>query len=186
MNIHYITGNQSKFDNAKKYLESYDISITQTKLDLQEIQSETGSEIALIKVREAYEQVGEPVFVNDASWSIPALNGFPGPFMKYITKWLSNEDILGLMRTKQDRTIILIDVIAYKDADQEKLFVVESKGCLLEVPQGATNGPEITRIISLSEDRHSLAQIRSEGFTEKEKMAWSNFATWLKARRTHS
>lgn len=180
MKLHYITGNQSKFDNAREYLSELGINITQRKLNLQEIQSEDGSDIALTKARQAYNQIKEPVFVNDASWSIPALNGFPGPFMKYISKWLSNADILTLMSLKKDRTIYLIDVIAYKDTDHEKVFLVKTKGSILPIPEGDSNGPEVTKIISLSDDGKSLASVRSQGFTDQEKSSWSAFADWLR------
>jgi non-canonical purine NTP pyrophosphatase (RdgB/HAM1 family) len=183
MAIHYITGNQSKFDNASQFLQQYAITIVQEKLKLHEIQSENGTDIALTKVREASDQIREPVFVNDASWSIPALNGFPGPFMKYISKWLTNDDILALMHSKEDRSIILVDVIAYKDAEKEKVFVFETPGILLEEPMGETNGPEITKIISLSDNGSSLAAVRSSGFTESEKQSWSKFAVWLKGNK---
>lgn len=182
MAIHYVTGNQSKFDNASQFLQQYAITIIQEKLTLHEIQSENGTDIALTKVREAFDQIREPVFVNDASWSIPALNGFPGPFMKYVSKWLTNDDILALMHGKEDRSIILVDVIAYKDVETEKIFVVETPGILLGEPMGEANGPEITKIIALSDDGSSLAMVRSSGFTDSEKQSWSKFAAWIKDR----
>lgn len=184
MKLHYITGNQSKFDNAAKFLSSKGVSITQTKLGLDEIQAKDGVDVARTKVRQAFERIHEPLFINDASWEIPALHGFPGPFMKYVSQWLSNQDMLALMRNKTDRSIILIDVIAYKDAHEEKIFVFNTSGTILRQPIGDISGPEITKIISLSDDGASLASVRSQGFTEKEKLAWSEFAAWVRDRDT--
>ena len=179
MTLYYVTGNQNKFDNASSFMSKSGIRIVQKKLKLDEVQAIEGKEIALKKVREAFKELNEPVFINDASWRIPSLNGFPGPFMNYVTKWLTNDDILNMMTPKTDRNIILIDVIAYKDANIEKIFVEETHGKILLKPEGITNGPEITKIISLSDDNKSLAITRADGFTPQEQKAWTEFANWI-------
>ncbi len=175
----YVTGNEDKFRNASVFMHVQDIDLEQAVLHLDEIQAERSIEIAEKKARQAFGLLRKPLFVNDASWHIPALGGFPGPFMKYIVKWLSEEDILNLMRDKADRTIVLHDTIIYKDQDNEKLFVREVRGRLLESPKGEDNGPFITKLISFSDDGHSLASVRSSGFTEREKPLWQEFADWL-------
>ena len=105
-----------------------------------------------------------------------------GPYMKYIVKWLSEDDILKLMNSKQDRTIILRDVIAYKDGAHEEVFTKDVYGTLLESPQGETDGPFITRLISFSDDGKSLASVRSEGYTERELPLWEDFIGWLRKK----
>ena len=69
------------------------------------------------KVKLAYEKVDLPVVVNDSSWEIPALGGFPGCYMKDVANWFTAEDFLALMKDKNDRRIILHDVVAYFDGE---------------------------------------------------------------------
>jgi inosine/xanthosine triphosphate pyrophosphatase family protein len=156
------------------------IKLNQEVLGLDEIQAESSEKIASKKAAAAFKIVGKPLFVNDASWHIPALGGFPGPFMKYIVKWLTEDDILNLMRDKADRTIILNDVIVYTDGKIEKLFMHEVKGAILSTPQGPDNGPFVTRLVSLTNDGKSLASVRPSGFTEREFPLWNEFSVWLK------
>lgn len=119
--IIYITGNEKKLQNAAAFLSKYDLSLTNQKVDVQEIQADNAVDVAIKKARDAFEIVDEPLFINDASWHIPALNGFPGPYMRYVIGWFNSDDLLALMANKQDRTIILRDTIVYKDASQEKV-----------------------------------------------------------------
>ena len=180
--ISYVSGNKDKFSNASSFMQPLGIELQQEILRLDEIQAESSDSIAQKKVSQAFDLLQKPLFVNDASWHIPALGGFPGPYMKYMVKWLTEEDILNLMRDKADRTIVLSDTIAYKDQDVEKVFVREVKGTLLTVPEGEPNGPFITRLISFSDDGRSLASVRSSGFTERETPLWQEFADWINER----
>lgn len=179
VNVSYVTSNMDKFSNAQKLFASFGIDLGQEIIKLHEIQAAKGEEIALNKIRDAYAECPKPLFVNDASWEIPALNGFPGPYMKFIANWFTVDDFLALLAHKKDRTIILRDVIAYKDAHNEKVFVNEVRGTLLTSPQGETNGPFITKLISFV-DGKSLAEVRSEGFTDRELPLWHEFVGWLK------
>jgi XTP/dITP diphosphohydrolase len=52
-------------------------------LELPEIQSLSLREIVEAKARSAYGMVKAPVLVEDVSFEIEALNGFPGPFVKW-------------------------------------------------------------------------------------------------------
>jgi inosine/xanthosine triphosphate pyrophosphatase family protein len=71
--------------------------------------------------------------VTDAGYYISALNGFPGPFIKYINNWLSAEDILNLMESKSDRSVIIRTCLAYCEPGKEaKVFEIEIHGSLSE------------------------------------------------------
>ncbi len=180
----YVTGNASKFQNAAAFFRRQGMDIAQEKLRLNEIQASAGEEVALHKARDAFELIHQPLFVNDASWSISALNGFPGPYMKYIVSWFSAEDILDLMQHKDDRTVILRDIIVYKDHAHEKVFVNEVRGAILRKPDEIDyDGPYIDRLISLSGDGKSIAAhntAEAGTYTESELRLWDGFAGWLK------
>ncbi len=62
--ITFITGNQNKADYLSKFL---DISLAHCKIDLDEIQSLSLSEIVEHKVKQAYSIIKKPVLVEDTS-----------------------------------------------------------------------------------------------------------------------
>jgi len=176
----YITGNQKKLDNAKAFLAEYNIEPESQKVESDEIQSSDAVAIAVQKARGAYAQLQQPLFVNDASWHIPALNGFPGPYMRYVVDWFNTEDLLKLMEGKTDRTIILKDTIVFKDGDTEKIFTNDVHGVLLDVPAGEGDGPFVTKLISFDDQGLSIAEAKVVGYSEKEKPLWQAFAEWYK------
>lgn len=176
--VRYITGNQKKLDNANAFFADYGITAESQKVEVAEIQSEDAVQIAVQKARDAYEKIGEPLFVNDASWHIAALNGFPGPYMRYVMDWFTADDILKLLEGKADRSIILRDTIVYKDATTEKVFTNDVHGVILEAPTEG-NGPFITKLVSFEESGQSIAEANIVGYSDKEKPLWQEFAQWL-------
>ena len=127
--IAYVTGNSLKFNVAKKALENSDIELIQEKLETPEIQSENGEEVAAFSAKWASEKLGKPVIVSDFGVYIEALNGFPGPFIKYINHWLTSEDIIRLMNGKENRKITERDYLAYCEPGTEPVvFVGENFG----------------------------------------------------------
>ncbi len=76
----------------------------------------------------AAKRLNNSVIKSDVGYFIPALNGFPGPFVKYINGMLSSEEILKLMENKVDRTIILKECLTFVTPTGEiKQFINEEK-----------------------------------------------------------
>lgn len=175
----YITGNEKKFNNAKAFLATYDIIPELKHVNIHEIQSSDAIAIAVQKARDAYSQLHKPLFVNDASWHIPALNGFPGPYMRYIVNWLNANDLLKLMEDKSDRSIFLRDTIVYKDSKIEKVFTNNVHGALLKTLPTGGNDPVMTNIITLESNGASIAESKIVGYSDKEIPLWKDFAVWL-------
>ncbi|MCX6737034.1 MAG: hypothetical protein NTW73_03065 [Candidatus Parcubacteria bacterium] len=183
--LHYITENQSKFVNAQTFFTPHGITLIQTKLDTYEIQNSDFIVIAQSKVKQAWEQLKEPLFINDACWIIPSLNGFPGPYMKYINKWFTPQDFINLMRGKTDRTIILRDTIVYIDEQGSQTFTNNHHGIILEnIYPGEYKNPSDV-VVSLSKSGKSLAEelANKNFFLEGEDIVWNNFIDWLLKNR---
>ncbi|MBI2103491.1 non-canonical purine NTP pyrophosphatase [Candidatus Woesebacteria bacterium] len=111
--IIFVTGNKYKFEVAQKTLEGTDIKLIQQKIETPEIQSTDVKEIAAFSAKWATEKLKKPVALTDAGYYIEALNGFPGPFIKYINQWLTSEDLLRLMEGKTNRKVIVRVCLAY-------------------------------------------------------------------------
>src|SRR5450830_475374 len=95
--VYFATSNQEKMLIAQTVCESAGINVVQAPLDIHEIQGEDPKLIVKEKARSAFKQLGKPVIVSDDSWDIPALNGFPGPYMKSVNHWFESQDFLRLM-----------------------------------------------------------------------------------------
>jgi XTP/dITP diphosphohydrolase len=177
--LYYITGNQNKIDVAKKFLEPLEVSFIPQALELIEIQSHSIEDIAKFKAEQAFEELKQPLFVNDHGWSITVLNGFPGAYMKYINEWLTAEDLLRLMRGKENREAILTEVLCYIDSNTTKIFIAQHRGSVLEESRGS--GPPGLTTISLTEDGKSIAEkLENSPSALEEYPLWEEFATWYK------
>lgn len=128
----------------------------------------------------------QPVVVNDSSWEIPALGGFPGGYMKDVANWFTAEDFLALMKDKNDRRIILHDVVAYFDGEQLKLFISDQTGVFINEPRG--KGTSMNQVVSMEDSggltiaekfalRHDGADINPAHFQH-----WQKFGEWFTAR----
>lgn len=94
------TGNKRKMGEARLACERFDITVKQIKLDIEEIQATDPIVISEYKAERAFEQIKQPVTVTDTFWNIPALNGFPGPYMKYISEQTEDFPLRSRLLTK--------------------------------------------------------------------------------------
>lgn len=173
----FATGNIRKLGEAKLSCDLFGIDVEQVQLDIDEIQSHDPLVISKHKAESAYRLTNRPVVINDAFWSIPALNGFPGGYMKDVMHWFVPEDFLALMRNKQDRSVIITDCVIYKDSKTLKVFTQEITGIISIEPKGDGNSIEqLTIIDNLTiAEHHNLGQ-----FSQKpEDQVWYDFAKWF-------
>ncbi len=63
-------------------------------LDIPELRSEDIEKISRQKARYAYDILQKPLIVDDTSFSIDALNGFPGPYAAYVLQSLGNQGMV--------------------------------------------------------------------------------------------
>lgn len=175
----YVTGNSHKFNDAVKLLGEYGIKLEQKVLKLQEIQSDSIEEVALDKAKKAFDEVKQPLFVNDAGWYFTALNGFPGPFMAYVNNWLSSEDFLRLLSPYAGSEVLLKQVNVYIDQDGPQVFVYENVGKVLGEIRG--DGRPVDCIVTFLEDGLSIAEAKEKGIISvKEEGLWDQMGKWLK------
>lgn len=156
--ITLVTGNNEKVRDARLALGVFDIEVEQASTEVDEIQHHEPVEIALAKAVAVYKIKNQPLVINDSSWSIPALNGFPGGYMKDITAWLTTNDFLALMGDKDDKQIILHEVVVYIDKNGSKVFEAIRRGVFIEQPAGKSE-PSFARIVKMENDIETIAQI---------------------------
>jgi len=113
MKLNYLTTNKLKFEIAKRFFSTTnEYELVQLTHHVPEIQDTSCEEIARQSAIHAAQQIGEPCVVMDAGFFIPALNGFPGPFVKYVNEWISEERLLRMLDASDDRTAYFTDALA--------------------------------------------------------------------------
>lgn len=181
----FATGNAEKFDIARAVCEPLGIALERRSLEIDAIQGEDSEVIIRDKARKAFEIVKQPLVVNDISWEIPALNGFPGPYMKSVAHWFSADDFLNLMHPFKDRSIILVQLLAYQDEKTQRVFYTEHVGTFLQDSRG-NYGISLQKVVAMPGDNGlSIAEAYDRGVTHTERdvaMGWRELAEWRKQK----
>ncbi len=181
--ILFITGNPHKVRAAQHILHTFGATVENRELDIPEIQSSDAEAIALDKAEKAYALVNQPLIVNDDSWIIPGLGGFPGPYMKDVNKWFTAQDFLRLTLPLTDRRVFLRQHIVFKDAQQTHLIKVDIEGVLLTEIKGQAENPN-DMIISFNDQGISNAEARAQGLPviAHRNTAWHELGRWLQTQ----
>jgi XTP/dITP diphosphohydrolase len=177
LKISFATHNSRKLGEARAACADFDIEVEQVKLEIDEIQHHDSLEISEHKASEAYRLVKKPVVITDTSWNIPALNGFPGGYMKDVEQWLSPEDFIHLVSTKDDKRISFTETIVYRDAKTMKIFSQQYWGTITDHPRG--KGSTIEQIAEFA--GRTIAECHNQGaFSHNPKdYIWYQFAKWF-------
>lgn len=78
--VHMLTGNAKKVSAARAVLTAPAFEVVPVELEVPEIQSRSGIEIARFQAQRAAAELGVPVFRDDHATSFAALNGMPGTY----------------------------------------------------------------------------------------------------------
>jgi XTP/dITP diphosphohydrolase len=176
----FATGNAEKVRDAQHACKDYDVDIVQLKVDIDEIQHHNPLKITEHKAKATYAQVQKPIVVNDSFWSIPALGGFPGGYMKDVNQWFETEDFVNLMKNKDDKTITLTDVNGYYDGKNYRAFKTIRHGRFIDKPRG-NSGPSFARVVIMEDDDITISEIfdQSHRNIDSSRYAqWHAFLQW--------
>lgn len=178
--INFATTNSRKVAEAKAGCERYKIKVNQISLEIDEIQSSDFVAVAENKATQVYQKTNAPVVVTDTAWQIPALNGFPGVYMKEVADWFTSEDFIRLLSKTDDRRVCFIESIAYKDENESKVFSRKFWGEIVQKPKG--RGNSIEQVASF--DGGTIAEKRDDGKLSHDPRdyIWTDFAKWYAAK----
>ncbi len=133
----FVTGNQRKLEQARMILAKYPINLTNQKIETPEIQHTDCQKVAEFSAKYASDHLGKSVVVTDAAYYIEALNGFPGPFIKFINQWFTPQDLLNLMSGKENRTVYSPVCVTYCEPGKDPVsFIARNSGKLAIEAQG--------------------------------------------------
>ena len=145
--IFFVTGNAKKELEVNSMLRDpkNDIApyrLTHVDIDLPELQGQINDagalDIARAKCMEASRQVGgSAVIVEDTSLCFGALNGLPGPYIKWFWDSLGNDGLWRMLESCTDQSAFCRCVLAYSPGEEEEplLFVGTTHGKIV-APSG--------------------------------------------------
>ena len=135
--IYFITSNHSKFASLQKLLQPLGIDLQLLDYDFDEGRGLNIQMIAKSKLSQAKKAFPDKrLVVDDRGFFIPALKGFPGPFVKLLLNSFSYPGIIKLMKGEADRRAIFSSAVGYFDGEKDHIFVVDEEGFITDEPRG--------------------------------------------------
>jgi inosine triphosphate pyrophosphatase len=122
--ITFITGNKNKLEEVRKIL-GYNLpyKIEGLNIDLPELQGET-EYIVSEKCRLAALKVEGPVLVEDTSLCFNALNGMPGPYIKWFQDKIGLDGLNNLLMAYEDKRAVAKCIFAYKNGRGDPIHIM--------------------------------------------------------------
>ncbi|KAI1339014.1 putative ham1 family protein [Xylariaceae sp. FL0016] len=101
--INFITGNANKLAEVCAILEPAGITVTNQALDLPEVQG-TVEDVTIEKCRVAADRIRGPVLVEDTCLCFNALEGLPGPYIKWFMSSIGHVGLNNLLAAYDDKS----------------------------------------------------------------------------------
>ncbi|PSC67711.1 inosine triphosphate pyrophosphatase [Micractinium conductrix] len=130
--IYFATGNKKKLEEVVHILENghpLPFAVLPAKIELPELQGEP-EEIAAEKCRLAVQALQAPVMVEDTCLCFNALQGLPGPYIKWFLQKLGHEGLNRLLAGWEDKSAYAQCTFAYSagPGSEPLVFVGRTEG----------------------------------------------------------
>ena len=135
MPLFFVTGSKNKLEEKRSAIPE----VEQLDIDLPEIQQIDAQEIIKAKLIEAAKHQEGELIVEDTSLYFDALNGLPGPLIKWFMKTIGNDGLANIAAKLANTEAQAKTIIGYTNGRGEYHFfegVIEGK---IVPPQGETN-----------------------------------------------
>jgi XTP/dITP diphosphohydrolase len=157
---YFVTSNIHKFQEACYILSECKIAAAKLKVEAVEIQDDSLENIAKYSALDAVKNCGLPVFVEDAGLFVEALQGFPGPYSRYVYDTVGVEGILKLMKNIENRGAYFMSVIAFgSPKEQPVCFVGKVEGKISLQKRGTAGFGYDPVFIPLEGDGRTFAEM---------------------------
>ncbi|WP_350304059.1 non-canonical purine NTP pyrophosphatase [Photorhabdus viridis] len=123
MNLCFYTSNSKKYTYAESIFSSYvDINLVHKSFDFKELQTDDPQENLLFKLNQVPYVPSSYVFIEDSTFHIDVLNGFPSLYTKYILSSLGIQGIINLLAGKDNRECYFINHLALRTENNKVVF----------------------------------------------------------------
>lgn len=123
----FVTGNKKKLEEVKQILAAGDeipFELTNRKIDLPELQGDP-FEIAKEKCRLAAKATDGAVMTEDTSLCFNALNGMPGPYIKWFLEKCGHDGLNKMLDGFDDRSAYAQTIVAFTEGPGKEVHVFE-------------------------------------------------------------
>jgi len=172
--LYFVSSNNHKYREAKKILDSFGINLGFLKSNLQEIQSNSIQNIAMVKARDAFSKFKKPLIIEDDGLFIDSIQGFPGPYSSYVFKTIGNKGILNLL--KNNRKAKFVSIITYCDKNSLESFDGKLDGKISKTQKG--KGWGFDPIFIPNNSKKTFAEINNKNELSHRYKALRKFSKW--------
>jgi len=172
--LYFVSSNNHKYSEAKKILDSFGINLGFLKSNLEEIQSNSLENIAMVKARDAFSKFKKPLIIEDDGLFIDSIQGFPGPYSSYIFKTIGNKGILNLL--KNNRKATFLSIITYCDKNSLESFDGKLNGKISKTKKG--KGWGFDPIFIPNNSKKTFAEINNKNELSHRYKALKKFSKW--------
>jgi len=172
--LYFASSNKHKFQETKKILESFGVKIKFYKIELEEIQSNSLSEVASKKVINAFEVLKKPVIIEDDGLFIDSIGNFPGVYSSYVFKTIGNKGILNLLG--KNRQAKFVSIISFLDKNHFKSFEGKIDGKISKTQKGQGWGYD--PIFIPLNSKKTFAELKNKNELSHRYKALKKFANW--------
>lgn len=129
--ITFVTGNKKKLEEVKRILcvdgnAALPFAITSRKVDLPELQGNP-IEIAKEKCSDAAREVGGAVITEDTSLCFAALDGLPGPYIKWFLESCGHAGLINIIAFSDDKSAYAQTVVAFCPGPEKDVVVFDGR-----------------------------------------------------------
>ncbi|KAI8900421.1 inosine triphosphate pyrophosphatase [Globomyces pollinis-pini] len=120
----FVTGNENKLREFRAIMG--DESITNTSLDLPEIQGST-QQVAIEKAKTAANLVKGPVLTEDTALGFNCMNGLPGPYIKWFLSSVGTDGLYKMVHSFDDKSAFALCTFAYCEGPGKDVILFEGR-----------------------------------------------------------
>ncbi|REJ79812.1 MAG: non-canonical purine NTP pyrophosphatase [Acidobacteria bacterium] len=128
-----VSGNPGKVAETERILGR---ALRCRAIDLPEIQSADLRTVLSAKAEEAWRRLSEPLVVEETGLGLAALNGFPGPLVKWMLAAIGSEGIGRLAQRLGEPSAVAECAVCYCDGERRIVGFGATPGQLLGAPRG--------------------------------------------------
>ncbi len=128
-----VTGNPNKLVEARRLCGH---QLSAAPVDLPEIQSLDLAEVLEAKAQEAFRRLQRPIIVEETGLELAAMNGFPGPLIKWMLEAVGAAGVAGAALALGDGAGRAHCMLLYYDGHRRHLAEGETAGRLVLPPRG--------------------------------------------------
>lgn len=135
--IYFVTSNAKKFISLQKMLAPVEVDLQRLEYDFDEgrdLDIRKITEAKLAQAKRAFP--GKRLVVDDRGFFIPALGGFPGPFVKLLLDSFSYKGLIKLMAGEIDRRAVFSFGLGYFDGASDTILTADEVGFITDEPRG--------------------------------------------------